>query len=47
MDGNERASPFTLQALPNGLQGLAESLRRRDAGQKRPPARAKMEAWLG
>jgi len=47
MDGNERASPFTLQALSNGPQGLAESLRRRDAGQKSQPARAEIEAWLG
>jgi len=47
MDGNERASPLSLQALPKQPAGLAESLRRRDAGQKRPLARAKIEAWLG
>jgi len=47
MDGNERASPLALQALPNSLRDLAESLRRRDTGQKRPLARAEIEAWLG
>ena len=47
MDGNERASPSACRLFRSSLQGLAESLRRRDAGQKRPLARAKMEAWLG